>query len=83
MSRFEAHKVPFLSQVCFAVAVMGLSLLSPDGAAAGGTRLDNTKTAAYKALARLTCESFENKDIETAASLGRVLARVWDQAEET
>ena len=51
-------------------------------ATAGGVRLDNSKTAVYKALAQLTFQAFEKNDMETAATLGRVLDRVWDQNEE-
>lgn len=44
--------------------------------------VDNSKTGVYKALAQLTLQSFKNGDTQTAATLGRILDRTWNQVEE-
>jgi hypothetical protein len=43
--------------------------------------VENLKTGVYKGLAQLTFRSFENGDRETAATLGQILERTWDQVE--
>ena len=42
----------------------------------------NTKTGVYRALAQLIFQSYKKGDLETAATLGRILDRTWDQIEE-
>jgi hypothetical protein len=44
--------------------------------------LQTTKMGTYQTLAQLAFQSFKKGDLETAATLGRVLDRTWDQIEE-
>jgi hypothetical protein len=44
--------------------------------------VQNSKTGVYRALAQLMFQSFKKGDVDTAATLGRVLDRTWDQIEE-
>lgn len=43
--------------------------------------VDNTRMGAYRALAQLSFQAFEQGDNATAAELARVLERTWDQGE--
>ena len=44
--------------------------------------MNHTKTGTYRALADVIFQSFKKGDLDTAATLGRVLDRTWDQIEE-
>jgi hypothetical protein len=44
--------------------------------------VDNTKMGAYRALAQLSFQAFQNRDNVRAAELARILERTWDAAEE-
>lgn len=69
----------------FVVSAVVLSFAVSFGsqlASAQQITLDNSKTGVYKALAQLVLESFKKGDMQTAAVLGRILDRTWDQIEE-
>jgi hypothetical protein len=44
--------------------------------------LENSKTGVYRAVAQLMFRSFKEGDVDTAATLGRILDHTWDQIEE-
>jgi hypothetical protein len=71
----------------FQAAVLCLVVTSTCGTsvsalAAERIPLNNTKTGVYRALADVIFQSFKKGDMDTAATLGRVLDRTWDQIEE-
>jgi len=79
MLKFEhprAWVVAVILAFCF-------TILHPVASIAGDRIvLENSKTGVYRALAQLTFESFKKGDMATAATLGRILDRTWDQIEE-
>jgi hypothetical protein len=44
--------------------------------------VDNTNMGAYRALAHLSFDAFEQGDLAMAAKLARILERAWDKGEE-
>jgi hypothetical protein len=69
------------SIVAVAMSVTLMAILSASMDAQRVT-VDNAKTGAYRALAQLIFQSFKKGDLDTAATLGRILDRTWDQIEE-
>jgi len=69
--------------VAFLFAAVSLSAASPQEKhfpqVAG---VDNTKMGAYRALAQVIYHDFQKGDLATAATLARVLERLWDKAED-
>ncbi len=64
-------------------ALLTISLAQHSAAQKQHITLENSKTGVYRALAQLTFRSFREGDAETAATLGRILDRTWDQIEES
>ena len=77
------------SGLCFALLAAFLfatACVSPASAqekrASRVAGVDNTKMGAYRALAQVIYNDFQKGDLATAATLGRVLERLWDKAED-
>ena len=85
MSRF-ARRFSGLFPVLFialSFATASLSAASPQEKHASQVAgVDNTKMGAYRALAQVIYHDFQKGDLATAATLARVLERLWDKAED-
>ncbi|MBZ5701761.1 MAG: hypothetical protein LAN84_07930 [Acidobacteriia bacterium] len=69
--------------VVFLFAAVSLSAAVPQEKHAPQVAgVDNTKMGAYRALAQVIYRDFQKGDLATAATLARVLERLWDKAED-
>ena len=85
MGSFSVRSFRPLLVLVFAV-LAALAAVSPASAQekkiAQTNGVDNSKMGAYRALAQHIYSDFQKGDLASAASLGTVLERIWDKAEE-
>ena len=71
-----------LAVLCLTLTVIGtVSGLGQEKKVTQSAGVDNTRMGAYRALAQLSYQAFEEGDNATAAELARILERTWDQGE--
>jgi hypothetical protein len=78
----------FLVRRSLAMVALGLAMAvaqntpAQEKKAPQSAGVDNTKMGAYRALAQLAYAASQKGDNATAATLGKILERTWDKAED-